>query len=78
MAQQTSRKAPWDVEELRLLETGWAPTWDDEDERLVQTLTCTLDGRTLCYVGLARGAIAVVFGICPSCQSWVSFKGARQ
>lgn len=71
-------KPAWDVEELRLLEQGYTPRWDLEDERLVQSLSCTRDGRMLAYVGLSKDRVALVFGVCPACQSWLSFQGARR
>ena len=76
MAEDTTKT--WDLRELELIEAGYVPPWDAEDERLVQSLTCTRDGRMLAYVGLARGRVSVVFGICPKCANWLSFKGAQQ
>jgi hypothetical protein len=71
-------KPAWDVEELRLLEQGYTPSWDPQEEGLVQSLSCTRDGRMLAYVGLSKGRVALVFGVCPACQEWLSFHGARR
>ena len=70
-------KPAWDTEELRLLELGYTPRWDAEEERLAQALCCVHDGSRLAYVGLARGPISLVFGVCPTCQRWVSYQGAQ-
>ena len=71
-------KPDWDVEELRLLDQGYTPRWDAEEERLAQVLRCTHDGGKLVYVGLAKGPVSLVFGVCPACQRWVSFHGAQR
>ena len=71
-------KPAWDVEELRLLEQGYTPSWDPRDEGLVQSLSCTRDGRMLAHVGVSKGRAALVFGVCPACQEWLSFHGARR
>jgi hypothetical protein len=71
-------KPDWDVEELRLLEQGYTPRWDAEEERLAQVLRCTHDASKLVYVGLAKGPVSLVFGVCPACQRWVCFHGAQR
>ena len=76
--QRMQTKPDWDVEELRLLDQGYTPRWDADEERLVQVLRCTHDASKLVYVGLAKGPISPVFGVCPACQRWVSFHGAQR
>ena len=76
--QRMQTKPDWDVEELRLLEQGYTPRWDAEDERLAQVLRCTHDASKLVYVGLAKGPVSLVFGVCPACQRWVCFHGAQR
>ena len=76
--QRMQTKPDWDVEELRLLEQGYTPRWDAEEERLAQVLRCTHDASKLVYVGLAKGPVSLVFGVCPACQRWVSFHGAQR
>jgi hypothetical protein len=76
--QRMQTKPDWDVEELRLLEAGYTPRWDAEEERLAQVLRCTHDASKLVYVGLAKGPVSLVFGVCPACQRWVCFHGAQR
>ena len=76
--QRMQTKPDWDVEELRLLDQGYTPRWDAEEERLAQVLRCTHDASKLVYVGLAKGPVSLVFGVCPACQRWVCFHGAQR
>lgn len=68
----------WGAYEVSLLDPSCGPYWDSDDEHRVESLTCTLDGRTLPYVGMAKAQVAIVFAVCPACGSWMHFQEVRR
>ena len=75
---QWRERPDWDTYEASLLDRGYVPYWDSDDEHLVESLTCTLDGRRLSYIAMAKGPVAIVFAVCPACGSWMHFQAARR
>jgi hypothetical protein len=69
----TRKTVPWDLEERRLLAGGYDPYYDPEDEARLATLVCCRCGEGLTSVGMRKEQVALVFGICRGCRSWLWF-----